>query len=164
MEYVHTFENFLNESLAKPGDEFEIAAVLIGTVASNEKTRLTPDLSNLGNYMGRGFYIGNKSTKDVKSAIAAFFNDPKELTDNFAVPPLSLHPDLGTKWNEKTITDYVNDMKRKGFSYYGSIANPRSGTVLSVLSKKRATLNTLQINKVLTPEDFWNDFYANYEG
>jgi ABC-type multidrug transport system permease subunit len=53
-------------------------------------------------------------------------------------------------------------MKRKGFSFYGSITD-RSGLILAVLSKKRATLNTLQINKELNPKDFWNDFYANYE-
>jgi hypothetical protein len=39
-----------------------------------------------------------------------------------------------------------------------------SGTILTVLSKKRATFNTLQIIKNLNAEDFWNDFYANYEG
>ena len=164
MEYVKTFEGFLNVGLSKPGDEYEVAAVLTGMTSFTEKSRIQSDLSNLGVFIGKGYYLGNKSTKDVYAAINSFFKNTKELTDNFASPPLDLHPDLSSRWNEKEVTDYVNEMKRKGFSFYGSVTSPMSGTVLSVLSKKRATFNTLQIIKNLNAEDFWIDFYANYEG
>jgi hypothetical protein len=164
MEDEKTFDNLTNEGLSKPGDEYELAAVLSGMNSFSPKSRIQPDLSNLGDFIGNGYYLGNKSTKDVYAAVSSFFKNTKELTDNFTAPPMDLHPDLSSRWNEKKVTDYVNEMKRKGFSFYGSVASPMSGTILTVLSKKRATLNTLQINKELNPKDFWNDFYANYEG
>ena len=163
MEDEKTFDNLTNEGLSKPGDEYEVAAVLTGMTSFSPKSRIQPDLSNLGQFINKGYYLGRKIKADVLAAINSFFKNPKELTDDFASPPLDLHPDLSSSWDEKQVTDYVNEMKRKGFSFYGSITD-RSGTTLTVLSKKRATLNTLQINKELNPKDFWNDFYANYEG
>ncbi len=162
MEDEKTFDNLTNEGLSKPGDEYEVAAVLTGMSSFPPKSRIQPDLSNLGQFINNGYYIGRKIKADVLAAINSFFKNTKELTDNFASPPLELHPDLSSRWDEKKVTDYVNEMKRKGFSFYGSITD-RSGLILAVLSKKRATLNTLQINKELNPKDFWNDFYANYE-
>ena len=164
MEDEKKIDRLTNEGLSKPGDEYEVAAVLTGMSSFTEKSKIQSDLSNLGDFIGNGYYLGNKSTKDVYAAINSFFKNTKELTDNFASPPLDLHPDLSSRWNEKEVTDYVNEMKRKGFSFYGSVTSPMSGTVLSVLSKKRATFNTLQIIKNLNAEDFWIDFYANYEG
>ena len=128
------------------------------------KSRIQPDLSNLGQFINNGYYIGNKIKADVLAAISSFFKNTKELTDNFTAPSTDLHPDLSSYWDEKKVTDYVNEMKRKGFSFYGSVASPMSGTILTVLSKKRASFNALQINKELNRKDFWNDFYANYEG
>ena len=163
MEYVKTFESFLNEGLSKPGDEYEVAAVLTGMNSFTPKSRIQPDLSNLGQFINNGYYLGRKIKADVLAAVSSFFKNTKELTDNFTAPSMDLHPDLGSSWDEKQVTDYVNEMKRKGFSFYGSITD-RAGLILTVLSKKRATFNTLQINKELNPKDFWNDFYANYEG
>ena len=162
MEDEKTFDNLTNEGLSKPGDEYELAAVLTGMNSFPPKSRIQPDLSNLGQFINKGYYLGRKIKADVLAAVSSFITDPKELTDSFIAPPMDFLPDLSGRWDKKEITDYVNDMKRKGFSFYGSVTD-RSGTELVVLGKKRATFNTLQIIKNLNAEDFWNDFYANRE-
>jgi hypothetical protein len=96
MEDEKTFDNLTNEGLSKPGDEYELAAVIVGMNSFTPKSRIQPDLSNLGNFIGKGYYLGNKSTKDLYAAINSFFKNTKELTDNFTALSIDLHPDLSS--------------------------------------------------------------------
>ena len=145
-----------------PPDEYLIAAALKG-MRKGRRDAILPDFSNLEAHMKRGgfFLVDDANPEDVRRAVDNFAGDSKTFADNYVYLPYDIHPvDGEDNWDEKSIKDYVNDMKRKGFGYYGHIT--QNGWPFIVLSKKKSSVNTLDISKRLDANQFWNDYYANY--
>jgi hypothetical protein len=161
MNYVKTFESFLFESAIRPGDEKLVIGVLKGLLPGAADT-VKPDFSNLDQHMKRWKHnFKNATAEDVQRVVSDFAGNGQDLSDNYAYLPGNIHPDSGYgRWDEKKVKDFVNDMKRKGFSFYGHFSEYGVNDI--VLAKKKSSINTLDISKPLTPESFWEDYYANY--
>jgi len=145
-----------------PPDEYLIAATLEG-MRKDRKDAIKPDFSNLEAHVRRAGFFGvrNADPEQIRRAVNTFAGDSKTFADNYAYLPGDIHPGDGEgEWTEKSVKDYVNDMKRKGFGYYGHVNI--DGWPFIVLSKKKSSVNTLDISKRLDANQFWNDYYANY--
>jgi hypothetical protein len=160
MQHNKTFENFLDESASKPGDEMLLMGVLRGL-----RNDIKPDLSNLDAYIKdnkHDFRIGTNysSTDDVMNAIVNLVGDTKEL-QNYTVPNNDVDPSEGSgRWTEDKVKNWVKQQMGKGFKFYGSYTY--YADIAIILSKKKINFNSMEINKPLNPDTFWADYYENY--
>jgi hypothetical protein len=161
MKHIQTFESFLLEGVSKTGDEKIIMGVLKG-MRPGASDMIKPDLSNLAEHMKRWRHnFRNVTPEDAVKAVQNFIGSGEELAGNYITLPGNIDPWEGEdRWTEDSVKKWVKDQIRDGFRFYGSYND--FGEPNIVLAKNKSTVNTLDMSKPLNPDDFWNDFYANY--